>query len=87
MIQTTLACSKCHSKDLVKNGKNLVGHPKYKCKACKFSGVITSKRVSEAEKEKACACYQEKSSLRGIGRVFGVSGNCISSWVKKKQKK
>ena len=38
-----------------------------------FSGVISSKRVSEATKDLACASYQEKSSLRGVARSFDVS--------------
>jgi IS1 family transposase len=69
---------------LVKNGTNGVGNPKYKCKSCNFSGVIATKRTSAEKKDLACACYLEKSSLRGIGRVFNVSGNTICSWVKKK---
>ncbi len=68
---------------MVKNGTNGVGNPKYKCKSCNFSGVIATKRTSAEKKDLACACYLEKSSLRGIGRIFNVSGTTIFSWVKK----
>jgi transposase-like protein len=28
--------------------------------------------------------YQERSSLRGLSRTFGVSRNTVTSWLKKK---
>ena len=38
---------------------------------------------SAANKERAMAMYREGSSLRAIGRVFGVSAQAVSVWVKK----
>lgn len=84
MINQALPCRKCSSTNLVKNGYNSIGNPKSKCKDCGFGGVIVSKRASEATKEKAAKAYQEKSSLRGVGRIFGVSYQTILNWVKKK---
>ena len=36
-----------------------------------------------ADKERAMAMYREGSSLSAIGRVFGVSAQAVSVWVKK----
>ncbi len=83
MITTQLVCRKCDSENLVRNGSNGSGNPKSKCKDCGFSGVISSKRVSEWTKDLACASYQEKSSLRGVARIFEVSHQSILRWTKK----
>jgi len=73
LIITALPCAQCASTNLVKNGTNGSGNPKYKCKDCGYGGAIKPKRFNEEEKEKAVKQYQERSSFRGVGRVFGVS--------------
>ena len=40
---------------------------------------------TEEEREKILRAYQERSSLRGLARTFGVSRNTVSSWLKKRQ--
>ena len=84
MIVTKMKCRKCGSENLVKNGSNGVGNPKSKCKDCGFSGVIQTKTVDESTKEKIAKAYQERSSLRGVGRIFGVSHQSVLNWTKKK---
>ena len=86
MITKTLRCCKCGSTNLVKNGCNAVGNPKSKCKDCGFSGVIQTKRVDEATKEKIAKAYQERSSLREVGRIFNVSHQSVLRWTKKANK-
>ena len=44
-----------------------------------------SKEKTEAEKEQILAAYEERSSLRGLERVFGVSRKTVSAWLKKKK--
>lgn len=83
MITESLKCRKCGSSNLVRNGSNGVGNPKSKCKDCGFSGVIKTKRVDEATKSKIAKAYQERSSLRGVGRIFNVSHQSILNWTKK----
>ena len=85
MISTHLNCRKCGSVELVKNGKNAVGNPKFKCKICNFSGVITSRRFSEETKELLAKSYLERSSLRAVARIFSVSPHSVARWIKKKQ--
>ncbi len=38
----------------------------------------------EARREEILHAYQERSSLRGLTRTFGVSRTTVASWVKKK---
>jgi transposase-like protein len=39
---------------------------------------------TEEQKEQILAAYNERSSMRGIQRTFGVSRNTLSSWLKKR---
>lgn len=84
MLAVCLTCKKCGSVDLVKNGYNSSNNPKYKCKSCGFSGVISSKRKSETEKDLLIKACQERCSSRGLGRIFGVSHQTVLNWIKKK---
>ena len=83
MITSNLTYRKCGSCNLVKNGSNGVGNAKSKCKDCGFSGVIKTKRADESTKAKAAKAYQERCSLRGVGRIFDVSHQTILNWTKK----
>ncbi|MGB1206927.1 MAG: hypothetical protein ACPG5B_14875 [Chitinophagales bacterium] len=83
MITNKATCRKCNSTNLVKNGSNGVGNPKSKCKDCGFSGVIQTKRIDEATKEKIAKAYQERNSLRDVGRIFNVSHQSVLRWTKK----
>jgi len=85
MIVEKLRCRKCASTNIVRNGSNSAGNPKTKCKDCGFGGVITVKKgVDEATKDKIGKAYQERSSLRGVGRIFNVSHQSVLNWTKKK---
>ena len=83
MISEHKTCSKCGSDQLVKNGKNAVGNAKYLCKTCGFSGVIHSRRPSPALKEALLRASNERTSLRSLARIFGVSHQTASNWIKK----
>jgi hypothetical protein len=41
---------------------------------------------NDIEKERILNAYQERSSLRGLERTFGVSRKTVSGWLKKKTK-
>ena len=83
-LSKTYSCAKCGSTSLVRNGKNRVGNPRYKCKACSYCGVLESRLISESLKERAIAMAQERSSMRGMARVPGCSAGSVSNWIKKK---
>lgn len=88
MIQETVtmthACRKCDSEKIVKNGKNRCGSPQYKCRDCGASGVLSPKvGYTEAEKATILRAYEERPSLRGIERIFGIARQTVASWLKR----
>lgn len=79
-------CRNCDSQDIVKNGHNASGSQQYLCKSCGTHGVLEPKRgYSEAQKEQILSAYDERSSMRGIQRTFGVSRPTLASWLKKRR--
>mgnify|MGYP001496547312 CR=1 FL=1 len=86
MIQVTMkhTCRACQSENIVKNGRNVSGNQQYRCKDCGVCKVLEpSVRYSEGRKEEILRAYQERSSLRGISRTFGVSRPTVAAWLKK----
>jgi IS1 family transposase/predicted Fe-S protein YdhL (DUF1289 family) len=61
------------------------GKQKYLCKDCKRQTREnpTSHGYSEEEKERILKAYEERSSLHGLKRMFGVERNTVSKWIKK----
>ena len=90
MIQTTNTqthiCHDCKSANIVKNGKDQAGRQRYKCKDCGTTKILVYKRkYSEEKKEEILRAYQERSSIRGVCRTFGIAKQTLSNWIKKKQ--
>jgi insertion element IS1 protein InsB len=69
----------------VRNGHSPNGKQKYLCKDCKRQTREnpTARGYSEEEKERILKAYEERSSLRGLKRTFGVERNTVSKWIKK----
>ena len=89
MIQKTIIykCRFCQSAHIVKNGHNAQGHQQYWCKDCNKRAVLELRpRYTEEKKEQIIADYYERSSMRGVERVFGVSRLTLAAWLKKKAK-
>ena len=87
MITTVHHCTKCGSSHLKKNGKAYNGKQKYYCYDCQAYGVLNPEpRYSEERKEEIIRAYQERSSLRGIERIFGVARQTVAKWIKEKVK-
>jgi len=89
MIAKTIVygCRNCGSQNIVKNGHNAYGNQQFWCKDCGKRGVLEPKHSYSAEqKEQILAAYtNERSSMRGIQRTFGVSRNTLTSWLKKRR--
>ena len=81
-----LKCYHCQSENLVRNGKTNNGKQRYICKDCgKMSRDNPAPNGnSSKERERILRAYQERSSLRGLTRTFGVARNTVSRWLKKK---
>lgn len=86
MVNKTVECYHWGSEQLVKNGKAPNGKQKYQCRACgKASRENPDFGYSEARKEEVIKAYQERSSMRGVARTFGMSRNTLTKWLKKNQ--
>ena len=67
------------------NGYTSAGKQKYHCKDCGcYRTLGTTQYYDEERKEEILRAYKERSSLRGIHRIYGVSIPSILRWLKKK---
>jgi len=85
MIQVTLICPYCGSERLVKYGVTPNGKQRYRCRGCgrQHREQPGSNVYSRVERETILRACQERSSLRGLSRTFGVARNTVSAWLKK----
>lgn len=88
MLSTTIVhvCLRCGSDSICKNGHADNGAQRAKCLACGRTFVLEPKgaRYDERFKEQVVAASQDRMSLRGITRTFGVCRKTISRWAGKK---
>lgn len=85
MIQTIIThhCTRCESSGIVKNGTTPEGKQKFHCHACGMFGVLDpSERYSEERRQEILRAYQERPSMRGISRVFGIARQTLARWLK-----
>jgi transposase-like protein len=91
MIAKTVvhSCRNCGSQNIVKNGHNAYGNQQFWCKDCGKRGVLEPKNsYSVEQRNQIISAYtNERSSMRGIQRTFGVSRNTLTSWLKKRPAK
>ncbi len=85
MVTITLHCPHCQSDALVRNGHAPNGKQLYRCRSCgrQSRENSTPNAYPQARCEEILQAYQERSSLRGLTRTFGVSRTTVSSWIKK----
>ena len=86
MVTVTVKCRHCGIDNLLRNGLTRNGKQRYHCKDCNRSSRDKPQPLgySEAQRLEILLAYQERSSLRGLTRTFGVARNTVSSWLKKK---
>lgn len=82
-----LKCYHCDSEQLVRNGKTNNDKQRYLCQSC--GGMSRDnpqpRGYTQAEREQILRTYEERSSLRGLTRTFGVARNTVSTWLKEKR--
>lgn len=85
MVTITVSCLHCQSEALVRNGRAPNGKQKYLCRACgrQSRENPTPHAYPEARREETLRAYEERSSLRGLERTFGVSRQTVIAWIKK----
>ena len=78
-------CPKCGSLDIVKNGTDYKNEQKYHCHNCRAYGTLNAQKgYTEEEKEQILKAYQERASMRGVSRIFGVARQILAKWLKEK---
>ena len=85
MVTRVITCYHCESENIVKNGKAPNGKQKYLCHDCHRQSRENpdSNAYPPQRCEEILRAYQERSSLRGLARTFGVSRNTVTRWLKK----
>ena len=86
MVNIRLMCCHCGSEKVVRDGKASNGKQRLRCRACgrRSRENPGSAAHSEELREQILRAYHERTSLRGLQRVFGVSRQTVTKWLKKK---
>ena len=88
MVAEVITCRHCGGDDVVENGiapNN--GKQEYLCRACgrQSREDPSPNGYTQDRKEEILRAYQEeRSSLRGLTRTFGVSPTTVIGWLKKR---
>ncbi len=87
MVIIKVKCYHCGSHNLVRDGRTPNGKQRYWCKDCGRSSRDDPQPngYTEEEREQMLRAYEERSSLRGLQRTFGVARQTVSGWIKKKK--
>ena len=90
MLSTTVihACPHCAGERLQKNGRTVKGAQRARCKDCARTFTLHPKgpRRDAAFKARVLAAYQDRMSLRGIKRTFGVCYQSVIRWLGEKNR-
>ncbi len=83
MITQPLFCPYCDSDSVIRHG-TAKGKQRYRCRGCTrtFRENPGTRAYSPERKREILSAYQERSSLRGLRRIFGVSRTTVSAWLK-----
>ena len=78
-------CPFCDSTALMKNGHTPTGPPRFMCRTCRrpHREDPPPNGYTAAERDTILRAYEERSSLRGLTRTFGVSRTTVIDWIKK----
>lgn len=84
-IDHTPSCRHCHGGPTIRHGYTTKGKQRYRCQRCGrcFVENPESAAYDPTRKEEILKAYHERTSLRGISRIFGVSRNTVTRWLKK----
>ena len=81
----TFPCPHCQSPHIIRFGRLRGGQQRYRCRACNktFCPEAKARQTDPLRKQQIMAAYQQRCSMRGVARIFGVSRNTLSGWIKK----
>ncbi len=71
----------------MRNGLTSNDKQRYRCNDCRRTSRENPQPngYTESDRRRILDVYQERSSLRGLNRTFGVARNTISVWIKKRR--
>lgn len=71
---------------MVRNGATRDGRQRFRCRDCgrRSTAEARPNGYTAEQREMILRAYQERSSLRGLTRTFGVSRTTVLSWLQKK---
>ena len=88
MLSTTIVhdCARCGSEKIRKNGHAENGAQRAKCLECGRTFILQpqGERYDQKFKDQVVAAYQDRMSIRGITRTFGVCYQTVIRWVGEK---
>ena len=86
MDTTTISCRHCGNTTLTKYGIAPNGKQKYLCRTCgrQSRDYPQTPGYAPERREEILRAYQERSSLRGLERTFGIARSTVIRWLKKK---
>ena len=88
MLSTTIVhvCARCGSERIRKNGHACNGAQRAKCLDCERTFILQPRgaRYAEPFKAQVLAAYQDRMSIRGIQRTFGVCYKTVMRWLGEK---
>ena len=85
ILREILTCPDCQNADLIRHGRTQTGYQRYRCKRCQGTVSDAPERGHTPQfKQQVLAAYQERASMRGIQRVFKISRNTLTQWLKEK---
>ena len=85
MVIQVLCCRHCQSQNVIRHGADASGTQRYRCRDCTrtFRAQPKSRTRPEEFQATVLAAYQERASMRGVCRLFGIGRNTLSGWLKK----
>ena len=89
LITKLITCTHCGSDKLVKHGFTKNNKQRYFCHACQRSSREDPQPngYTPQQREEILRAYEERSSLRGLTRTFGVARNSVTQWLREKKRR
>ena len=87
--ETVVLCPHCGAGEAVRPaGKHRGGNPRYACRMCNKTFCLNPGTTAHPPefREMVLRAYQERSSMRGIVRTFGISRNTLYDWLGEKKR-
>ena len=88
--EIVVTCPYCDGPDAVRRfGTHRGGNPRYQCTACNRTFCLAPGTTAHPPefRQMVLRAYQERSSMRGISRTFGISRNTLYAWLGEKKRR